>query len=872
MTRGRIDAIARALSEGHPVDWASLEKQSHPAERASLQHLRRLAELTLPSRSAVTAPLSSASEVPTPWLWRLVTLIAAARGIVATAGFAYTLWTRSVPFHVLLQGSAMCALIACAAILMRVSADRRALNLAALLLVLASGPGQSFLPAYGLYLDAFLPWLAWSFVRDFPRVLRFSALDRICSTGARVSGAAGLFLCVANLGLAWSPAVAARFGLAPLARGGTSLYWAIVFGLTAPALVVMLARVRHAATGERRRVAFFLWAIALGLLPVVSIVALEVASASFDRFTSRPDVLPAIDGIIYASVLSIPFTTTYAVLVQQVLPIALVIRKTLRYALARGTLLAASIVPLVALAYWVFSNRELTIAALFTGPEAAGALALASSAIVLLLLRTRIILFLDRKYFREQVNLTTALASLTDALVHARDRRHVAEQLERAVERALQVEKADLYLDDDGRFAAVRGRGTPLDRNSAVAALLEASPEAVDLAISGLGRLLPPSDREWIAQNQVAALAPISKGDQVRGFIILSARQNDLDFSPEALVFLSTAAASAALALHRSADHDAPQARTATAEPDPAAECEACGRVTSPEAVRCHCGGRLRAAALPHSVAGKFDVKSRLGAGGMGIVYCAHDVALGRDVALKTLPRLTGAAADRLKREAQSMARVANPGLATIHGVETWRGAPVLVIELLEGGTLADRIRRGPLSCDEAVAVTTQIVRCLGDLHGQGLLHRDVKPANVGFTARGNVKLLDFGLAAALATETTANSPPDSTDILESGLTGTPMYLPPEAFAGSRPSESVDLWGAAMVLYESVAGQHPLAGARSFDDALRSLRSGRVPDVRRFRPECPDALAAFLRGALAPAPVDRPSTASAFLLALGVRV
>jgi serine/threonine protein kinase len=232
-------------------------------------------------------------------------------------------------------------------------------------------------------------------------------------------------------------------------------------------------------------------------------------------------------------------------------------------------------------------------------------------------------------------------------------------------------------------------------------------------------------------------------------------------------------------------------------------------------------------------------------------------LTLGRDVALKTLPRLTGAAADRLKREAQSMARVAAPGLATIHGVESWRGAPVLVIELLEGGTLADRIRGGPLAFGEAISIASQIVRCLGDLHAQGLLHRDVKPANAGFTARGQVKLLDFGLAAAVETSEVQAGSAAPSEMLESGLAGTLLYMPPESFAGAPPSEAVDLWGAAMSLYECVAGRHPLADASSFKEALRRLREGRIPDVRRFRPDCPAELAVLLSHALAPSLAER---------------
>jgi serine/threonine protein kinase len=283
----------------------------------------------------------------------------------------------------------------------------------------------------------------------------------------------------------------------------------------------------------------------------------------------------------------------------------------------------------------------------------------------------------------------------------------------------------------------------------------------------------------------------------------------------------------------------------------------------------------LRTASLPEVLSGKFRVTKRLGAGGMGVVYRATDLTLGREVALKTLPRLTSTAADRLTREAQSMARVAHPTLATIHGVETWCGSPVLVIELLEGGTLAERLRRGPLAADEAVFITSQILRCLAHLHAQGLVHRDIKPGNVGFTAGGQVKLLDFGLAAALdepsrptaemATTGHAGVLPWAEESRSADVAGTPLYLPPEAFAGGRPSPSFDLWAAAVVLYEAIAGRHPLHADGSLTGVLSAVRRSQIPDLLSVRPECQPCLAALLRRALSSREAERPSSAGGFL-------
>lgn len=865
--------MARALSEGHPVDWASLERHSSAGDRARLRHLRSLAELAGAARDAAG---ESPTRVTTPagWAIHAVTAVAGIQAALAAAGFVYALAAGDVRFPVVLQGSAVLALLVCAALLVRAGADPRARTLAALLLLLASAAGRRFLlpleaPAFspvvrGLYPDAFLPLFAWLFVRDFPRILRFSRTDSMCAAFAVVSAAAGLVLLAANLLLAWVPPAGDSPGLHALGRGGTSVYWAVVFGLMAPALLVMMARIRHAPTSERRRVALFLAGVFGGLFPVVLIVGLEIASETIDRLTSQPEVLAVVDAVIYASILSIPFTTTYAVLVQRVLAVRLVVRRTIRYALARQTLLAAIVVPVALLAVWIFRHRQQTIETLFTGAQALSALTLAAAALALLSVRQRVLRFLDRRYFREQVDLTAALAGFAESLSDARDGRHVAELLEQVVERALQVERVDLFMEAGTRYTPLRGRGRPLERASAIGALLEASPDPIDLEASGLVRLLPASDRAWLAENGVQAIAPISQADRLPAFIAVGHRRSEQELSPEALVFLATAAAAAGLALQRSGAHPADGRRPSVQRDHPAAECETCLAVVAPDASLCACGGRLRAAALPKSLAGKFEVTHRLGAGGMGVVYRARDLALARDVALKTLPRLTRAAADRLRQEAQAMARAAHPSLATVHGIETWRGAPVLVMELLEGGTLADRTRRGPLPRDEAILVAFRTVRSLGHLHARGLLHRDVKPANIGFTASGQLKLLDFGLAAVL-NQSMVIPGPGAPDAAASGFAGTPLYLPPEAFDGAAPDRLVDLWGAAMVLFESLAGRHPLSDAASLGEALARLRDGRLPDVRRFIPDCPAPLAAFLRDALAADPAARPPTADVFL-------
>ncbi len=176
------------------------------------------------------------------------------------------------------------------------------------------------------------------------------------------------------------------------------------------------------------------------------------------------------------------------------------------------------------------------------------------------------------------------------------------------------------------------------------------------------------------------------------------------------------------------------------------------------------------------------------------------------------------------------MARLAHPNPATIHGAETWRGTPLLVVELLTGGTLADWLQAGPLSLADARDVGMALADVLCHIHGEDMVHCDIKPSNIGFTATGTLKLLDFGLArmladgvvstvdlgrASLADSAILHSPSDlsRSHALRGRFMGTPLYTAPEAIEGRSPTPLFDLWGAGVVLYESVAGHHPFAGA-----------------------------------------------------------
>ncbi len=214
---------------------------------------------------------------------------------------------------------------------------------------------------------------------------------------------------------------------------------------------------------------------------------------------------------------------------------------------------------------------------------------------------------------------------------------------------------------------------------------------------------------------------------------------------------------------------------------------------------------------------GPYEIRSPLGAGGMGEVYRARDSKLNRDVALKILPSMFTDDAERMARfgrEAQVLASLNHPNIGSIYGLEDWNNLRVLVLELVEGPTLADRITKGAIPLEEALAIARQIAEAVAYAHEKGVTHRDLKPANIKITPEGNVKVLDFGLAKVLEEPKNLDSDPSQSPTygnpttLEGMILGTAAYMSPEQAKGKPVDKRADIWAFGVVLYELLTGRH----------------------------------------------------------------
>ncbi|HUV12920.1 MAG TPA: protein kinase, partial [Acidobacteriota bacterium] len=215
-----------------------------------------------------------------------------------------------------------------------------------------------------------------------------------------------------------------------------------------------------------------------------------------------------------------------------------------------------------------------------------------------------------------------------------------------------------------------------------------------------------------------------------------------------------------------------------------------------------------------------FEITAKIGEGGMGEVYQATDTKLNREVALKVLPESFAQDPQRMgrfQREAQVLASLNHPNIAAIHGLEEADGQKALIMELVEGEDLSERIARGPIPLDEALPIALQIAEALEDAHEKGIIHRDLKPANIKLTSEGKVKVLDFGLAKALeeerGAENIANSPTLTMQATQAGvILGTAAYMSPEQAKGQPVDCRADIWAFGTVLYEMLTGNRAFEG------------------------------------------------------------
>ena len=280
----------------------------------------------------------------------------------------------------------------------------------------------------------------------------------------------------------------------------------------------------------------------------------------------------------------------------------------------------------------------------------------------------------------------------------------------------------------------------------------------------------------------------------------------------------------------------------------------------------------------PGTRLGPYEITGQIGAGGMGEVYRAMDTHLKRAVAIKVLPAGLAGDADRLarfQREAEVLAALNHSNIAQIHGLEKSAGMIALVMELVEGPTLADRITQGPIPIDEASSIAKQIAEALEAAHERGIIHRDLKPANIALAANDQVKVLDFGLAKLAQPEALASGDPSASPTITSPammtgvgmILGTAAYMSPEQAKGRVVDKRSDVWAFGCVLFEMVTGRRAFPADDVSDTLALVLKA--EPDWNTIPSDVPRAVCELMQGCLRKNQKERISSLSTALFVLG---
>ena len=888
-----VDA-ADAVTLNQDVEWERCARLAAPASRGVLDNLRTLARAFRSDHAAGDAaagsPLSDSESYAGPVVRRILKALLAIAAVEVAAALALLPWIwgdfhrQQGDFGAFLTSLFLGHTVTAGLLLLAGRRDPRTWLLGAYFLLIATIAPFTILFAFfgeiptpdkveGFMLEMpapvrlfgylyahpylFAPAFLWAFARDFPHIQRRTRMDDFAQRMVPVSVGVGCGFWV--VGAALIELTSAGYQVVAVFTVFEAAFAAMNLGALA-ALGVMALRAYKARADEARRVVLFGSAILLYVGLEFGYDVVEVFTPGY--WVSNYRWTPYMELV---ALLRFPGMVLlwYSVLAVRVPHPREVARAFYRRLLMRRSLLVAlTVAPAVALGLLAASRPERAVGAFVTDPLV---LSLGAAMGVMLLMaagRERILTHLDAWVFPETTDQRQALAGATAALAQAGHIEAIGRTVTRTINRSCGSPAALLVAGKGAtgaqEFAAWNARMAPLARASSIVHMLERAGGSVRVCPNGatsVFELLPTDDAAWVVDTGADAVAAvIGPGAEVIGVLVVGRRYDDRIVRSVDVPFVEAIAATAGLAIARLRSLRVPP--VGSLDGPPARQCPACGCLAAAAAARgCDCGSEYVEVEVPALLAGKYRLTRRLGRGGMGTAYAARDMQLQRDVAIKTVSGISVARLMGLRSEAWTMSTVAHPALAQIYGIESWRGRPFLVVEFLAGGTLADRLRHGPITPPRAVAIIATLAEAAAALHAAGYLHRDIKPGNIAFTADGVPKLLDFGLAGDMDDATMAG--------------GTLHYASPEVLSGRPAGEADDVWSLCVVLYEMVSGRHPFAGAgvdKVTDRIFRQRLDVQVPTGAAADP--PSAAARLAASILTAERSSRPATAHEFTEAL----
>jgi predicted Ser/Thr protein kinase len=554
----------------------------------------------------------------------------------------------------------------------------------------------------------------------------------------------------------------------------------------------------------------------------------------------------------------------YAVVRHRLYNISVLVRRSLQYALARGTLFVLMSLPVIGLAIFFYAHRRDSIAALLTGTPAVYLLLLIPL-IAMIHYRKRLLESVDRRFFREQYDARRVLLHVVSIIRGGSDMLALSRAALDEIDKALHPKHISLWqVDPEGgqlHHGFYRGEGAPFEvvplaANGTLASLLITDDDPLDVfhrATRTLLQRLPEAERDWLRISDAYLIVPLLIEKRLVGLMVLGERKSEEPYSREDRELLRTLGAQLALTLDYTRLKQSPSlvwsAPVHVYTSDVVHLCPKCGRCYAPDASQCELDQEtlVPESGVPRIIEDKYIVTRLLGRGGMGSVYLATQKRLNRPVAIKVLlSHLVGSASmrSRFEREARIVARLRHPAIVTIHdfGVLS-SGHAYLVMEYLDGETLRKVIAGGPQPLPAAMTILRPVAEAVDAAHNAGIVHRDLKPENIMIIRdHGSLpapRVLDFGLAKM-------SSPigEDEATFVQSGhsagVVGTLMYMAPEVLSGHTADAKSDQYSLGLIAYELIAGEHPLGQStdlasvvRGHTDLLLIPITDRVPDIPR---------------------------------------
>lgn len=585
----------------------------------------------------------------------------------------------------------------------------------------------------------------------------------------------------------------------------------------------------------------------------------------------------------------------YAVVRHRMFHIRVLVRRSIQYALAKGTLLVLMALPVIGLGLFLYAHRTESLAALLTG-EPALYLLVILPLIAVIRYRKRLLEALDRRFFREQYDARKLLLQVVSMIRGGSDMFALSQVALDEIDRALHPRHIALWqidaTDAELHRGFYRGQATPdappLAVDSTLVTLLSTTEEPLDvhsLQTRTLIARLPDEEREWIERTGAYLLVPLLIEERLAGLLVLGERLSEEPYAREDRSLLKTLAAQLALTIDYSRLKHSPALVWASGSqpvhlhtPDALRLCPKCGRCYAPDETTCEFDEQplVPESGVTRLIEEKYVITRLLGRGGMGSVYLATQRRLNRPVAVKVLlAHLVGSSTmrTRFEREARIVARLRHPAIVTIHDFGVLpSGHAYLVMEYLDGHTLRKTIQSGPQPASRVLEILRPVSEAIDAAHRAGVIHRDLKPENIMLVSdheRLAPRVLDFGLA-----KLTVPIGEDDATLAQSnqsmGVVGTLMYMAPEILTGHSAEARSDQYSLALIAYELLAGEHPLSGSTDLASVVRGHTEQPFVPIRKRAPDVPEHVEEALERALAKRAEDRFASVTEFLDAMSV--